>query len=38
MEHMKFVGGYPDEYCIYLKDLSETDVIKIREQVVNGAE
>ena len=38
MEHMKFVGGYPDEYCIYFKDLSETDVIKIREQVVNGAE
>ena len=22
MEHMKFVGGYPDEYCIYLSDLS----------------
>ena len=29
---------YFDKYMPYLKDLSETDVIKIREQVVNGAE
>ncbi|SEL77645.1 hypothetical protein SAMN04487770_11744 [Butyrivibrio sp. ob235] len=38
MEHMKFVGGYPDEYCIYLKDLPEADVAKIISQVVNDAE
>lgn len=22
---MQFVGGYPNEYCIYLKDLSESE-------------
>lgn len=22
---MQFVGGYPNEYCIYLKDLSERE-------------
>lgn len=22
---MQFVGGYPNEYCIYLKDLTETE-------------
>ena len=31
MEHMTFVGGYPNEYCIYLKDLPESDIIEIRK-------
>lgn len=22
---MQFIGGYPNEYCIYLDDLSETE-------------
>ena len=22
---LQFVGGYPNEYCIYLKDLTETE-------------
>lgn len=22
---MQFVGGYPNEYCIYINDLSETE-------------
>lgn len=22
---MQFVGGYPNEYCIYIKDLSEQE-------------
>ena len=26
---MAFVGGYPDEYCIFLKNLSETELAQI---------
>lgn len=33
MEHMTFVGGYPNEYCIYLKDLPKTDIKDIKSQV-----
>lgn len=25
MELMKFVGGYPNEYCIFVKDISSDD-------------
>lgn len=25
MPKMQFVGGYPNEYCIYIKDLSERE-------------
>ena len=25
MPKMEFVGGHPDEYCIFLKNLTETD-------------
>ena len=34
MEHMTFVGGYPNEYCIYLKDLPESDIIEIRKNIL----
>lgn len=36
MENMQFVGGYPNEYCIYLKDLPKEDVINIQAQVSDG--
>lgn len=26
MPKMQFVGGYPNEYCIYLKDLTEAEI------------
>ncbi len=26
---MEFVGGYPDEYCIFIKNLSETELAQI---------
>ena len=29
MPTMAFVGGYPDEYCIFLKNLSETELAQI---------
>lgn len=25
LPHMQFVGGYPNEYCIYIKDLSDQE-------------
>lgn len=25
MPKMQFVGGYPNEYCIYMKDLDEKE-------------
>ena len=28
---MEFVGGYPDEYCIFLKNLSEKELACITE-------
>ena len=28
---MKFVGGYPNEYCIYLKDLTENEINSITD-------
>ena len=34
MEHMTFVGGYPNEYCIYLKDLPESDIIEIEAMIL----
>ena len=33
MEHMEFVGGYPNEYCIYLKDLPAEEIEDIRRQL-----
>lgn len=33
MEHMQFVGGYPNEYCIYLSDLSAEDKADIEKQL-----
>lgn len=33
MEHMKFVGGYPNEYCIYISDLSDEDKVDILRQI-----
>ena len=29
MPKMEFVGGYPDEYCIFLKNLTETELAQI---------
>ena len=26
---MEFVGGHPDEYCIFLKNLTETELSQI---------
>ena len=31
---MKFVGGYPNEYCIYLKDLTDKEMSMITD--LNG--
>ena len=28
---MEFVGGHPDEYCIFLKNLTETELSQIKE-------
>jgi len=33
MPGMTFVGGYPNEYCIFLDELSETEQAEIRKQV-----
>ena len=30
MEHMTFVGGYPDEYCIFIDDLSDDEKKEIK--------
>ena len=37
MEHMTFVGGHPDEYCIFLKDLTadEQEAV-IKQTAVSG--
>ena len=29
MPQMEFVGGHPDEYCIFLKNLTETELSQI---------
>lgn len=29
MPKMEFVGGYPDEYCIFIKNLSESERTEI---------
>lgn len=29
MSKMEFVGGYPDEYCIFIKNLSEKERTQI---------
>ena len=31
MPKMEFVGGHPDEYCIFLKNLTETELSQIKE-------
>ena len=31
MPKMEFVGGYPNEYCIFLKNLTETELSQIKE-------
>ncbi|WP_022761158.1 hypothetical protein [Butyrivibrio sp. AD3002] len=33
MEHMKFVGGYPNGYCIYLSELPAEEQAEILEQL-----
>lgn len=33
MKHMQFVGGYANEYCIYLNDLSEEEKESILAQI-----
>ena len=33
MEHMTFVGGYPNEYAIYLRDLSQDEREDIYRQL-----
>ncbi len=33
MEHMTFVGGHPDEYCIFLKDLPADEQEAVRKKV-----
>jgi len=30
MENMTFVGGYPDEYCIFIDDLSDDEKKEIK--------
>lgn len=29
MPHMEFVGGYPNEYCIFLRNLTEEELHRI---------
>ena len=29
MPKMEFVGGHPDEYCIFLKNLTEAELAQI---------
>ena len=29
MPKMEFVGGHPDEFCIFLKNLTETELAQI---------
>lgn len=31
MPKMEFVGGYPNEYCIFLKNLSKRELAQITE-------
>ena len=31
MPKMEFMGGHPDEYCIFLKNLTETELSQIKE-------
>ncbi len=31
MPKMQFVGGYPNEYCIYLKNLNEEELASITD-------
>lgn len=31
MPKMQFVGGYPDEYCIYLKDMTGDEINSITD-------
>ena len=35
MPGMTFVGGYPDEYCIFMETLSEDEQVAIRQQLKN---
>ena len=34
MPKMEFVGGHPDEYCIFLKNLTETELSQITSVIV----
>ena len=38
MEHMRFVGGYPNEYCILLSDLSADEKEQVLKQVKRRSE
>ncbi len=33
MSGMKFVGGYPNEYCIFMDTLSDDEQKEIRKQL-----
>lgn len=33
MQGMTFVGGHPDEYCIYIDELNAEEQEKIRKQL-----
>ena len=35
MPKMEFVGGHPDEYCIFLKNLTKSELAQITS--LNGA-
>ena len=36
MEHMKCVGGYPSEYCIFIDELPKADQAMIYDRVRKG--
>ena len=36
MPKMEFVGGYPNEYCIFLKNLTETELAQIIPSRLNS--
>lgn len=37
MKGMTFVGGYPNEYCIFINELPKEDQDKIRKQIKKGS-
>lgn len=38
MPKMRFVGGYPDEYCIYLSDLTQEELASITDMDGNAVD